>query len=157
MTNLMLPVSFADLLQLVAQLTPEQKRLLRRKIDESPSAPDDYYSLERVQQRIYERARRWWREHGDPAQAAMTDAELDEQFWLFDQDGVPRLKSEQGQFDAAPPPGSLAALAAAAQRFGFESSEPDIATRSREILDTEFAEHLLRYLRDQDASTDSGR
>jgi hypothetical protein len=64
------------------------------------SEEDDYYSLRNVRRRIYARARRIWEQRGDSEKAALTDEQLDEQFWLFDQDDIPRLKSEQGTITA---------------------------------------------------------
>lgn len=139
-------VSFEQLVELARQLTPEQKRILQQQM----YAPaDDYYSPENVNKRMYERARRWWREHGDLERANLTDAELSDQFWLFDQEGVPRLKSDEGAVEVIP--GSLAELAAAAEKMNFHSGEPDIAERSREILETEFTDYLLRRIRGSDA------
>jgi hypothetical protein len=43
---------------------------------------------------IYEQARRYWRKAGDATCATLTDAEMDEQFMMFDEEGIPRLKSE---------------------------------------------------------------
>src|SRR3990172_3860583 len=54
--------------------------------------PDEL--VHRVRQDAYERARRYWRETGHEERLALTDQELDEQFWLFDPQGIPRLKSE---------------------------------------------------------------
>lgn len=39
--------------------------------------------------------------------------------------------------------GTLAALAAAGRRMNFQSGENDVSERSREILNTEYAEYLL--------------
>jgi hypothetical protein len=53
-------------------------------------------SVREILDRHYARARAYWESVGDTDKALMTDAQLDEQFWLFDGDGIPRLKSEQG-------------------------------------------------------------
>lgn len=60
-------------------------------------------SVRDVELRTYERALAYWREHDD-ARQHLTDAELDAQFWLFDDDGIPRLKSEQGTVSVTPNP-----------------------------------------------------
>jgi predicted transcriptional regulator len=93
---------------------------------------------------LYELARRYWRKTGNMERAALTDEQLDEQFWLFDSEGIPRLKSEQGTITLQP--NSLLKLAEAAEREGWRSGETDISERSREILNNEFADYLLARL-----------
>jgi hypothetical protein len=150
MDDIVLRIPFDDLLTVIDQLTPEQKRLVQARLA-SPlpdtTSDDEYYRMENINHRMYERARRYWREQGDP-RADLTDEDLNAQFWFFDPEGVPRLKSDP--VDPTPPPGSLAALAESAKRLDFHSGEPDIAQRSREILETEFTDHLLRYQQDDD-------
>lgn len=148
MAEISLPIRFADLLTLIDQLTPDQKAQVQARLAFPPSKPapdDEYYALENVNHRLYERARRYWHEQGDP-RADLTDVDLNDQFWFFDADGVPRLKSDP--VDPTPPPGSGVALAESAERLGYRSGKFDIAERSREILHTEFVDHLLRYERD---------
>ncbi len=48
-----------------------------------------------TRQKLYALCRQYWLEHQDYERLTLSDAELDEQFWLID-DGVPRFKSEQG-------------------------------------------------------------
>lgn len=47
-----------------------------------------------------------------------------------------------------PPLGTLARLAYEARKVGFESGETDTSERSREILEKEFADYLLRRMED---------
>ena len=47
-------------------------------------------------------------------------------------------------------PGSLAALAQAAQKARFSSGETDVTAHSREILKTEYADYLLQRMHGQD-------
>ena len=54
--------------------------------------------LKEDRHRLYAFARRYWRGTGDSRQG-MTDDELEDQFWLIDHQGIPRLKSEQGMVD----------------------------------------------------------
>src|SRR5258705_10372078 len=54
--------------------------------------------LKRDRLSLYEVERRYWRGVGDPRQN-MTDDELEADFWLIDQDGIPCLKSERNTFD----------------------------------------------------------
>ena len=72
---------------------------------------------------------------------ALTDSQLDEQFWGFDADDIPRLTSEivSGQ------PGSLAALAAAAEQAGLAFESP---AETGAAWEDDFAAHLLRYRQD---------
>src|SRR5258708_39935379 len=48
--------------------------------------------------KVYEMARRYWRNSGDLRQN-MTDDEMEADFWLIDEDGIPRLKSEKNPPD----------------------------------------------------------
>jgi hypothetical protein len=50
---------------------------------------------QKIRRQAYEMAREYWREVGDQERLALTDEELDEQFWVIDHEGIPRLKSEQ--------------------------------------------------------------
>lgn len=92
----------------------------------------------------YRRARSYWRQIKDDERAALSDEELDEQFWLFDADGVPRLKSDQDRVEI--PQNSLRGAGHALREADFRSGRSDIGSRSRDILDTEFADYLLSRL-----------
>jgi hypothetical protein len=52
-------------------------------------------ALREMRPKLYRKARDYWQRVGDHERLALTDRELDEQFWLIDPDGVPRLKSDQ--------------------------------------------------------------
>lgn len=97
--------------------------------------------LRAVRARAYAEARRYWQSVGDSERLALTDDELDAQFWMFDAEGIPRLKSDMGQPDIKPSSG--ARLAASVQQMNFSSGKPEIAANSREILNNEFADYLL--------------
>ena len=45
---------------------------------------------------LYSIAREYWQRTGNTERLALSDADLDAQFWLIDHEGIPRLKSEQG-------------------------------------------------------------
>lgn len=92
----------------------------------------------------YRRARDYWRQTENAERAALSDEELDEQFWLFDADGVPRLKSDQDEVEIAE--NSLHRAGRALREAGFRSGHSDISSRSRDILDTEFTDYLLSRL-----------
>ncbi len=114
--------------------------------DDNQFDPDEL--VRRVQLAAYERAREYWKKVGDEDRLALTDKELDEQFWLFDPNGVPRLKSEMDRVTI--PDDSLYRLGEALDRAGFRSGRSDIASRSREILHDEFADYLLDRMNGQE-------
>jgi hypothetical protein len=60
--------------------------------------------IQELRRRFYTRARDYWRSVNNEQRLALTDEQLDEQFWLFDQDDIPRLKSDEGQFELLPNP-----------------------------------------------------
>ena len=45
---------------------------------------------------LYSIAREYWQRTGNTERLALSDADLDAQFWLIDHEGIPRLKLEQG-------------------------------------------------------------
>src|SRR5258708_28197046 len=51
-------------------------------------------ALREVRPKIYAIARDYWRRTGNRERLSLTDKQLDEQFWIIDPDGIPRLKSE---------------------------------------------------------------
>jgi hypothetical protein len=106
-----------------------------------------------VRRKAYERARRYWREAGDEARLALTDKDLDEQFWLFDPEGVPLLKSDQDKFEI--PENSLYRFGEALEKLGLESQRTDTAARADEILNEEYADYLIRRMNRQ--ATDEER
>lgn len=79
--------------------------------DEDIEVPDDIEDKEAyraaaraIAPKLYEKARAYWRKVVDQERFALTDEELDKQFWLFDPDGVPRFKSEKGTIYLPPDP-----------------------------------------------------
>ena len=100
--------------------------------------------IKAMRRRMYERARRYWQSVGDQKRLALTDEELDEQFWLFDPEGIPRLKSEEDTIEI--PENPLLMIAKMADELGLSSGRGDISERSREILDTEFPDYLWRRM-----------
>jgi len=59
---------------------------------------------QRMMRKVYEIVREYWQKHGDTDRLALTDEQLDEQFWLIDYEGIPRLKTEQGTITLPPDP-----------------------------------------------------
>lgn len=87
---------------------------------------DDYYSDVQIRRRMYERARRYWQEIGHDERLQLSDADLDEQFWLFDQEGIPRLKSEQGLIEV-PNDDLLSMLVSLSDELNIHSGRKDTA------------------------------
>jgi predicted transcriptional regulator len=144
---MILPHDLEEHLQQIAERehrSPEDvlRTLLSQYHLEAAQAVD--YRPEAVKQRLYARARQHWQRIGDTQRLALTDSQLDEQFWGFDADDIPRVNSEvvSGQ------PGSLAALAAAAQQAGLAFEPPPKIGADWE---EDFAAHLLRYRQDTHA------
>lgn len=149
--------TFEEIIRLAERLTDQERRALVEYLQKSEgerSFPTPEEQVRAVRRRAYEDARRYWRETGDEARFALTDDQLDEQFWLFDGEGIPRLKSDEGTFELRDD--SLYRLGEALESAGFASGETDIAERSREILNTEYAEYLIRRMERQDHDADSG-
>jgi len=94
---------------------------------------DDYETQYRAfRRKLYTIARCYWTEVDDQTRLALTDEALDEQFWLIDQDGIPRLKSEEGTIDL--PPDSFDAIIGI-----FDDDITDLSTTVRETMNTYYA------------------
>lgn len=120
--------------------------------DDLPDADD---LARQVRLAAYEQARAYWRRSGDTQRAAMTDKQLDEAFWLFDAEGVPRLKEDRDEVIL--PEGSLHRAGQVIRSAGFQSGQTDVSARSRQILNNEYPDYLLSRLNRQadDASSSS--
>src|SRR3954453_17531766 len=57
--------------------------------------PTNSDAVKRIRRTAFAEARAYWQSVGDTAKATLSDEALDEQFDAFDQEGIPRLKSEQ--------------------------------------------------------------
>lgn len=112
--------------------------------------PEKSEAVKRVRRKAYAKARKYWESVGDTVKAALTDDELDEQFGVFDEEGIPRLKTDLKSLE--PPPGSLAYAAKIAEKSQFRSGRPDLASRAEEILDEHFADDYLKRMRGEDAT-----
>jgi len=131
--------------------------VLKTLVDQYPGeAPDERVEREasdvvkRVRRKAYTKARRYWQSVGDTVKAALTDEELDEQFGAFDEEGIPRLKSELKSLE--PPVGSLAYAAKIAREANIRTGNPVDAVRADEILNEEFADYLLNRMRGESDS-----
>jgi hypothetical protein len=92
---------------------------------------------------LYVEARAYWKTVGDTKKLALTDAELDEQFWCIDPDGIPRLKAEQGMISLPYDP--LVRMAELAEQSMESSGRTDISARFDELMENAIrAEGLKR-------------
>jgi hypothetical protein len=53
---------------------------------------------------LFQMARDYWQQVGDTERLSLSDAALEEQFWLFDDEGIPRLIADYGKVVLAPDP-----------------------------------------------------
>ena len=121
-------MSLQTVIELIDQLTPDEKQQLRQYLNSG-----DYYSEANIKARMWERARRYWREVGDETRLALTDEELDEQFWFFDKGGIPRLKSDPVD---PPPRNPLLDMADHAHKMGYRSGQMDISANFKDEIAT---------------------
>ncbi len=119
-------------------------------LKQQSSKPEQSDGVRRVRAKAYAKARKYWESIGDAAKAGLTDEELDEQFGVFDQEGIPRLKSELQSLE--PPVGSLAYAAKLAREANIRTGSSNVGSRADEILNEEFADYLLKRMRGEDAA-----
>jgi len=112
---------------------------------------DAAQQLRQVRRTAYAKARRYWQSVGDTTKAAMTDEELDKQFVWFDEEDIPRLKSEVESLE--PPIGSLAYAAKILREMGGIRTDGELdVTKADDILNEEFADYLLKRMSNEDGS-----
>lgn len=85
----------------------------------------------RIARKLYPIAREYWQQVGDQQRLALTDEELDAQFWLFDHDGIPRLKEDQDKIVLPPDPleGMIGLIT---------DADPDLSVSVRETIEKRF-------------------
>jgi hypothetical protein len=89
-------------------------------------------NAEDIRRKAYAKARRYWHSIGDNEKVALSDDELDELFGAFDEEGIPRLKSELKSLE--PPLGSLAYAAKVIREMGGIRAERSLnVTKADEI------------------------
>lgn len=112
--------------------------------------PNKSEGEKRIRRKAYAKARQYWQSIGDSAKAALSEEELDEQFGVFDEEGIPRLKSELKSLE--PPIGSLAYAAKVVREIGGIQTNGSLdVSRTDDILAEEFADYLLKRKRGEDA------
>lgn len=125
--------------------------------EEVHSTPSDLTEVtSRLRQdrlRLYERARRYWRSTNNERQH-LTDAQLDEQFWLFDNEGVPRLKTEQGMIQLSPDPlRTMIAVMDSNPAIAWRG-ETDSSERAKEVFNTAYTDYLLARMSHPESTAD---
>lgn len=131
---------------LIEKLEAIARREHRTPADVLESLLENYEpdaDVREVRQAIYKRARDYWQKVGDEARLALSDVELDEQFWFIDADGIPHLKSDDVELPDDPLL-KMAEMALEANLLFVDSA--DISERSREILETEYADYIYRRM-----------
>jgi len=106
--------------------------------------------VKQVRRKAYTAARHYWQSVGDLTKATLTDDQLDEQFGVVDEAGVPRLKAEPSTLE--PPVGSMAYAAKIAEEAGIHTGNPIDASQTDDVLDAEFADELFRRMRGEHRS-----
>jgi hypothetical protein len=134
MTDITLPDDLAAQLEAIAQRenrSPQAviETLLARYIAAQPSPveadPAVQTALRQMRPRLYALARAYWQRVADTPRLSLSDAELDDQFWLIDSDGIPRLKADQGRVELPPDP--LVKIAETAYQTNWRTGPDDIA------------------------------
>lgn len=87
--------------------------------------------VQRVRRKAYAKARQYSQSVGAASKATLSDEELDDQFGVFDEEGIPRLKSELNSLD--PPVGSLAYPAKMACEANINTRSPVDASRAHTL------------------------
>jgi hypothetical protein len=123
----------AVLHSLLAQYTPSAKEI------------ETVQTVQRLRQQAYKNARHYWQETQQLDRLRLSDAELDQQFWLFDSVGIPRLISDKAE--AILEPGTSAYIAVQLEA-GIGDWEDDFDTEySDDVLEAEFANYLLERIK----------
>jgi len=91
-------------------------------------------AIRQMRPKLYAKAREYWRKVGDTERLKLTDAELDQQFWLIDQDGVPRRKSEKDTVMLPPDPLELLIGVV-------EDAPPNLSVTVRDTMDQHYRNH----------------
>jgi hypothetical protein len=102
-------------------------------------------------QKLYKTARNYWQRAGNVERLALTDEQLDDQFWCIDPEGIPRLKSDQGTVNVPSSEGALAYLESIWKDN--PKGEVEAPINYREILNKDFTEYLAHRMQANDDPT----
>lgn len=103
--------------------------------------------IKRYRHKIYAEARAYWERMGDTERLQLTDDDLDEQFYLIDSDGVPRLKSEAHLVEILP--GSGPWIAEVMRKMPVHTDRIIDPADADDILNAEFADYLLNRMEEE--------
>jgi hypothetical protein len=98
--------------------------------------------------KLYAYSRAYWRKVGDSERLALSDEQLDAQFWCIDPDGIPRLISDQSQMTF--PDNGLSALLEQVWQDN-PTGEIEAPIDYRRVLKDDFADYLTRRMQDDHA------
>jgi hypothetical protein len=144
--------------QIVERENRSIEDVLRTLVDRYPAPPlveasprKQSETAKRIRHKAYAKARQYWKSVDDTAKVLMTDEELDELFGAFDEEGIPRLKSELKSLE--PPIGSLAyAAQIVREKGGIHTTGSLDVVKADDLLNQTFADDLLKRMRGEDAS-----
>lgn len=125
---------------------------LLTSLEHAPPRPERHVDVDadikRYRRKIYAEARAYWERVGDAERLGLTDDDLDEQFYLIDGDGVPRLKSETHLVEILP--GSGPWRAEVMRKMPVHTDRIIDPADADDILNAEFADYLLGRMDDGD-------
>ena len=128
------------------------EEVISRMIEVYNTAADDKHEIDEVERevltKIYAEARAYWRQVGDGERLKLTDEQLDEQFWIIDPDGIPRLKSEQDKIQL-PENGLLRMARLAEERGPNPAARTDISEHFDEVMEETFRKEWEERKRSQ--------
>jgi hypothetical protein len=134
-----------EILEAIVELEKSSAQPVYEHIEEDPR----YKAAEkRILPKFYARARQYWEEKGDQARLALTDAQLDEQFWCIDLEGIPRLKVDQDKLVLPPDPFESVADREwqQLQKTGRTDQVGTQDVDTRAVLNQEFPNYLLHRM-----------
>ncbi len=111
MTDLIIKGRTAERLQHIAQRENRPveaiiETLLNdyERAEEPSSANEDDSWYRAFRSKLYKKARDYWQRTGNQARLSLSDEQLDQQFWLIDHEGIPRLNADQDSVNLPPDP-----------------------------------------------------
>jgi len=127
--------------EMIAQYhaSESSRRIDRRPLhDEDIDVPSDIQdrsayreAVRQIRPKLYEIAREYWQSVGDQERLAFSDEQLDVQFWLIDNQGIPRLKTERDNIMLPPDPlETLVGL--------IDDAPPDLSSSVRKTMEEHY-------------------
>jgi hypothetical protein len=148
MANLIISEQLIERLQ---RFAAKQNLPVEAVLDEMLTHYEDERERSDYTRKLYAQARAYWQRTGDADRLSLTDAQLDEQFWCIDPEGIPRLKLDQDKV-TLPSDGLLNFLETVWQEN--VSGEVEEPINYRDILNKEFPAYLKHRIQGNNANTD---